>query len=702
MAKEKKPSIYADRGTIGSARELDEYGVWVKSEPQDIAEIPSVLPLEETVNTDAEFELSEMNLSEIDNLPGFGDSEAEPEEDYPEIPSMDDEDNNLPAEDDDFSVDFDDFEQPLEDTEEQAADLSSPEDLGFTEIAMDDMTETVDFSDLTNPADLTNDLDESDSMDLAEPENLTDSMDLGEPENLTDSMDMADSDASDVSDISNISWDLADETESAQANDEDVSPVQAATTGQPDLSTQLLLRIAEELSSIRSELTNLKKDFAGLRAHAQEDEPEHEHGFFKEEEDEKIALTGDELDNILNTADFTEEAGTDPTGDEISMSGEDLSSGKMDDDDSETFSINDLDGGLDLNMDLDDSSSMADDEESLTDGILQEDTFTDEISLDDTSIDGISLDDSLTDEISLDDTLTDEISLDNTLTDEIPLDDSLTDEISLDDSLTDEIPPDENSPDEIPLDEETFDDEIQDLSESIDLPDFDEEAGEELLELREMGAEHMTTAPEPEDANYLAEDPLASEDISETWNDEETFGNIQETEDSLDLSEAVIDEPDLSMEIQDNPIEEPSLDNISIDLDLEEEIPDTPEENDEEEIIDFPEENIEIPAEQVPEEDFDTSNEDLAGDIDEDLALIPEGFVVESEENNLPMEEPVQDFAGNTAKESMPGHLKQELKTVLTYMDKLLESLPDNKIEEFARSEYFDTYKKLFKELGLV
>ena len=42
-----------------------------------------------------------------------------------------------------------------------------------------------------------------------------------------------------------------------------------------------------------------------------------------------------------------------------------------------------------------------------------------------------------------------------------------------------------------------------------------------------------------------------------------------------------------------------------------------------------------------------------------------------------------------------------ELKGVLSYMDNLLESLPEDKIEEFARSEYFDTYKKLFKELGL-
>lgn len=46
--------------------------------------------------------------------------------------------------------------------------------------------------------------------------------------------------------------------------------------------------------------------------------------------------------------------------------------------------------------------------------------------------------------------------------------------------------------------------------------------------------------------------------------------------------------------------------------------------------------------------------------------------------------------------------VKEELKTVLSSMDQLLESLPDNKIAEFAESEHFDTYRKLFKELGLV
>ncbi len=51
--------------------------------------------------------------------------------------------------------------------------------------------------------------------------------------------------------------------------------------------------------------------------------------------------------------------------------------------------------------------------------------------------------------------------------------------------------------------------------------------------------------------------------------------------------------------------------------------------------------------------------------------------------------------------ESIPGDLKTEIKSVLSYMDQLLENLPEEKIAEFAQSEQFETYKKLFKELGL-
>ncbi|MCL2206344.1 MAG: hypothetical protein FWB82_07505, partial [Treponema sp.] len=57
--------------------------------------------------------------------------------------------------------------------------------------------------------------------------------------------------------------------------------------------------------------------------------------------------------------------------------------------------------------------------------------------------------------------------------------------------------------------------------------------------------------------------------------------------------------------------------------------------------------------------------------------------------------------AAEASQGEIPTHLKKELRTVLSYMDRLLEALPDEKIEEFARSKHYDTYKKLFKELGL-
>ena len=45
--------------------------------------------------------------------------------------------------------------------------------------------------------------------------------------------------------------------------------------------------------------------------------------------------------------------------------------------------------------------------------------------------------------------------------------------------------------------------------------------------------------------------------------------------------------------------------------------------------------------------------------------------------------------------------LKKDIKSVLLYMDQLLENLPEDKIIEFAKSDEFTTYKKLFSELGL-
>ena len=64
-----------------------------------------------------------------------------------------------------------------------------------------------------------------------------------------------------------------------------------------------------------------------------------------------------------------------------------------------------------------------------------------------------------------------------------------------------------------------------------------------------------------------------------------------------------------------------------------------------------------------------------------------------------PVASPVVETAESNGE--IPGDLKQEIKSVLSYMDQLLENLPEDKISEFAQSEHFVTYKKLFEELGL-
>ncbi len=51
--------------------------------------------------------------------------------------------------------------------------------------------------------------------------------------------------------------------------------------------------------------------------------------------------------------------------------------------------------------------------------------------------------------------------------------------------------------------------------------------------------------------------------------------------------------------------------------------------------------------------------------------------------------------------EAIPEGIRTEIKSVLSYMDQLLESLPEEKIQEFANSDHFDVYKRLFDELGL-
>jgi len=374
------------------------------------------------------------------------------------------------------------------------------------------------------------------------------------------------------------------------------------------------MRIADELSSIKDELASLKGELTVLRSVAKaepnEEQPQHEepHGFFDEEEDETIALTGDELDNILNTADFTEEAGSD-AGAEIEMGVEP----------EEDESLGFLSDKPDIVFDepsAEEISEQIPEEAAPADEILPDETFGED------SVESVE--------------------------------EQASEAFGLED--------DRSAGDE-PIGEEEPGIEVIDI---LDESSLDEPV--ELAELRESGVVPMTEAPE--DTSYLEEEAVDSSGLTE----------------EIDLSEAVIEEPDLGdFALEEPQIEEPSIDSIDIDLDLEE--------------------NLHVEEIVLPSEPKEESFEEV----------LPEGFVVEADDAvPEPVEEELEseelagegetlegDAAGAPAAAELPQNLKQEVRAVLSYMDQLLESLPESKIEEFARSEYFDTYKKLFEELGI-
>lgn len=130
-------------------------------------------------------------------------------------------------------------------------------------------------------------------------------------------------------------------------------------------------------------------------------------------------------------------------------------------------------------------------------------------------------------------------------------------------------------------------------------------------------------------------------------------------------------------------------------LDIEKELAGIEDLKDEEEDIElFTGEDISGLELEIPE-DFDKHAESAADDTvgESDIGEI-QGLEEASAIADVPAAPPAD-------AEEVSFSLKQEIKAVLAYMDQLLDSLPEDKIKEFAQSEHFEVYKKLFDELGL-
>jgi hypothetical protein len=163
-----------------------------------------------------------------------------------------------------------------------------------------------------------------------------------------------------------------------------------------------------------------------------------------------------------------------------------------------------------------------------------------------------------------------------------------------------------------------------------------------------------------------------------------------------DLDNVAIEEPDLEIiDFEDEKLEEPELTEFNLDLSsiesefpAEQEVAKSTESDGTTPVVDFS-----LPEAEaiVPENSVESVGEET---------FVPVVTVGDSLQTVEPEETPVTSKTASDVA-ALPVELKDEIKSVLAYMDQLLENLPEDKIEEFARSEHFEVYKKLFEELGI-
>ncbi|MEX2445377.1 MAG: hypothetical protein WD492_17390 [Alkalispirochaeta sp.] len=736
--------------------ELERYGVWVKAGPEEVIEAdddyslsdlseesedtgdePMTAPADEfqdTGDTEDLPSLDEFDDISLDDL-DFGDDQetesADQSESSPvgEAPSLGDSSDELTigdtpqeAQDEEDLISLDDFDLEVPDDEPDPF-RSLPND----EEQKDDSSYDFDLDALEE--DLPDDFEE---LDLDEPDQLqSDEFDSSIPgsDGELDDLSVDDISVDDTSEeLPELEADAIEQTEhdftpedqgieiESLASDNTISPDEEEfLSDQSDLQNEsesaippsMDLQEREAFERIQTELSDIKKELAELKAalrgagtpavadvppteepasddfapteepasddfgfeaptneiepdeiserdEASEDEPADDStqpgpGFFEDEEDETIALTGDELDNILNTAEFTEQAGQ---------------AVELEDDfiveptPSEEPEGNETNLDEDVDLDAGDAGDAGDAES------------TGEIPTNDNDVDSIELEPVNRDPVVFegDDSAVDELA-------EMDIDSELADIDSLEDDSDDDT-------DDLEIDLDSLDDVdtsgvLDDSAESAaeeSAAELDQQAlqaeAEDLGDLEIDDLDLDEGAEESEESEAPVQEAIAAGDEDESENDDfDQFAAAVEEDISSGGTGVQLDE-----EFDDEPASEPEPESSGLDSGEDEEI------------------------------EIDLDDIDGIDDFDEDHGEEPVSEEPEFEEPDLeePEEEPAYPAAQSAASISdLPDDLKQEIRSVLSYMDQLLEALPDDKIEEFAHSEHFEVYKRLFEELGL-
>ena len=374
--------------------------------------------------------------------------------------------------------------------------------------------------------------------------------------------------------------------------------------------------------------------------------------FDEESEDETIALSKDELDDILSEAEIVQETSGQKKEAEAAGSVE------------ENIEIEE---GLE-EIETEEMPAVPEAEEFDISGEIDELTPEDleSIEIEEEELDSYSAE--LESEMGEDVELPDDLKLDLEEEEpeaatgaEIELDTEIDEEVDLDtyiDSLQDEI--------EIGGEEE-------DLLEPPVLGEGEESAaeGEDMDQaFKEAGIE---TAEE----ETVSLDELDLENIEEITLEEEQTASLEEeapvTEEAVEDLGAILEE--------ETPAEEPGT---GIMLEEEEAAAEEPIIADEA-IFETAEEGGGI---ELSEEEEKILNEDF--DIEAEAATEAEAAA-----------EPVEEIAATGEASAPDAALMNDITTILKYMDTLLGDLPEEKIREFSQSEFFPVYKDVFEKLKL-
>ena len=742
--------------------------------------------------------------------------------------------------DSDYDIDENDYSEPSEEINFEEVSEPATSELNATEdISLDDFTAPSESTIETESVDLSDFGIEEDAEETPVTQNVEDAK---KKEDKVDfDLFVGDSNAATAPVVNEIKTDSSNEAveESENQNETPVTENISANSENANITNTLLQQIFAEITSIKNDVSQLKSDYEEFKTSTlnaektlseeikpEDEKSEEDNGFFAADDgDDTIALSFDELDNIMNTAEInaeTSEPATEEIAEESPALEETASTEEADLTDNfvspESSDYSDLPEEISIPIHneaseeiteepvIEEVSELSADEptiEDITEVSTDEPVIEDitEVPADEPVIEDISevstAEPAVEDisEVSTEEPVIEEVS--EVSTDEPVIEE--VSEVSTDEPVIEDIS--EVSTDEPAVEDitEVSTDEpvIEDITEvSTDEPvieditevSTDEPVIEDITEVStdepviEDIADITTDEPVIEDISEIATEEPVIEDISEVSTDEPVIEELSEsttdepviegiTEVSTDepviedITEVPTDEPvieDITEVSTDEPVieditevstEEPVIEEVSEEIAEEPAVDDSifveSEENKTDPLVsentDFSFDDIENTLASVDDittvqsdessgivsESFDDvdelsdvldSNIDTAAEnvpvetVENSEPVIEETAVPESEVNTEPADFGDIDDLNNDITESNIDYLtakdeesdkdnnadlKKDIKSVLLYMDQLLENLPEDKIIEFANSEEFVTYKKLFSELGL-